>query len=1441
MSIWSHRSVAALIAITLVMLMAGLLYTPLKAQDAGAPVTVTITGSGRVESGVGWSDPILCPGDCTGATRGGGFAQLFAIPNNGWSAVGWGGLCAGQPRRDLCVVNFFGGGSVSMTFETPVPEIDVRGGPAVLLAANGNTTPDPHNGTDFGLANVSGSTIEHTFSIWNTGTGPLTLNGTPLVSLSGPNAADFTLLSPPAATVASDSNATFVLRFDPSAVGERSATVTIANNDSDEAPYSFSIKGTGYDAITSGPSPINYSESINGDLKSDTVYVPCSVSGFADEFILGVGVNRWTGTNGVTGNGVNQNDMFRALLPAGAYIDRITYQRESGGGSYMFSLTDAASQTLIQTGGVGALYAYNPPSLNSILTFMVISDFNPQPSKWTVTVNVIGSVQGSTGPILTFESASPAQVNLVEGQLGTACGRFSDQERDAVTILPGPLTTNPVLVETGPTQTFGNAPANSFGRWDWSVTSVDGPSNTQEVVLRARDNNPAGSSTSQLSFQLNVANVAPTVNRPTVAPDPSNEVATVTAQATWSDPGVLDVATCTVDYGDGSGALVGVANFNNGNGLCAGPSHTYADSGTYLISVVVTDKDGGVGRNSYSYVVSNLPPVIGSVTNNGPVKENRSVSITANAADPAGTADPLTYAFDCDNNFVYEIGPQPQSSASCAFSTFGTHSVNVQVRDDDGGLSTGSTLVTIVRNSPPVANNQNVTLNEDTSVGITLTASDVNGDSHTFSIVKAPDHGSVTGTPPAVTYKPTANYRGPDSFTFKANDGEADSLVATISITVNGVNDAPVANDDSFNTAEDTPLSASVAGNDNDVDGHTITYFLQGNVAHGALTFKSDGSFTYTPAANYRGADSFTYQANDGLGGVDTATGNITISAVNDAPNVTDDAATTVEDAAVTVMVLTNDRDSADGGSLNPASLSVISGPTSGTTGVNVVNGTIIYTPAANFYGSDSFTYRVCDNGTPLPALCGSATVILTVAAGTDNDDDNDGDGVEDVNDAFPLDPNESVDTDGDGTGDNADTDDDGDGTPDTADAFPLDAAESTDTDNDGIGNNADSDDDNDGVADEEDDLPLTPDESVDTDQDGTGNNADSDDDNDGVADSDDAFPLDPDESVDTDGDGIGNNADTDDDNDGVDDAQPDKCPLVSNPDQANKDGDTFSDACDDAHAVIGDVVWFDQDNNGIQGPDEPGISGVRIELYKVADAQIASADGTLVATTTTNSAGDYRFTNLESGDYYLVFTPPAGLGFTQHDVNDNSQENVDSDPVVPLVSLSVSTSDLQAAAEFDSDLAYTIHYTNSDPSSVATNIVITAAIPAGTSFVAASSDPAWSCTTVNVGGICTATISSLNAESVGTLAFVVNLKGSAAEVPEMVELSVGLTNGSQARTGIVTLVAGEENYFVSAGLVGALVLTQETPVLDSPADLPRIEQPKQQQFLFLPVVQAQG
>src|SRR5439155_24731803 len=117
---------------------------------------------------------------------------------------------------------------------------------------------------------------------------------------------------------------------------------------------------------------------------------------------------------------------------------------------------------------------------------------------------------------------------------------------------------------------------------------------------------------------------------------------------------------------------------------------------------------------------------------------------------------------------------------------------------NDGSLDSNTATISITIdavNDAPVAADQAVAADEDTAKAITLSATDVEGSLLTYAIVSGPAHGTLSGTAPALTYTPAANYNGADSFTFKANDGTLDSNTATVTITIAAVNDAPVAAD----------------------------------------------------------------------------------------------------------------------------------------------------------------------------------------------------------------------------------------------------------------------------------------------------------------------------------------------------------------------------------------------------------------------------------------------------------------------------------------------------------------------------------------------------------------------------------------------------------------------------------------------------------------------
>ena len=248
------------------------------------------------------------------------------------------------------------------------------------------------------------------------------------------------------------------------------------------------------------------------------------------------------------------------------------------------------------------------------------------------------------------------------------------------------------------------------------------------------------------------------------------------------------------------------------------------------------------------------------------------------------------------------------------------------------------------------------------------------------------------------SYTPDANFFGTDSFTYFVTDGIGESSLATVTVTVNPVNDPPTTMSDSYAVNEDTTLSRNAAqgvlANDSDIDGNALTASLVSNVGDGSLTLNPNGSFTYTPDENFVGEDSFEYRAVDGVtpnGQNPPVTVTITVNPVNDPPVANPDNYTTPEDQPLSVAapgVLTNDNDEED----NALTAQLVSQPAAGTGTVTLnANGSFTYTPPLNFFGSASFTYRAVDNGTPPAQSAPPTTVTITVTGVNDppvaNDD----------------------------------------------------------------------------------------------------------------------------------------------------------------------------------------------------------------------------------------------------------------------------------------------------------------------------------------------------------------------------------------------------------------------------------------------------------------------
>jgi hypothetical protein len=368
------------------------------------------------------------------------------------------------------------------------------------------------------------------------------------------------------------------------------------------------------------------------------------------------------------------------------------------------------------------------------------------------------------------------------------------------------------------------------------------------------------------------------------------------------------------------------------------------------------------------FITTSEPPIVNQppVANSQAVAtdEDTPLGIALTATDP--NSNPLTFRVTGGpaNGILSGTAPNLTYTPSANFN--GADSFTFVANDGQVDSNTATVSITVnAVNDAPVANNQSVTTVAGTAVAVTLTASDVDNGSLTYNVVNGPAHGSLSGTAPILTYTPNAGFTGGDSFTFKANDGALDSNAATVSITVNAVNYAPVANDQSVTTAEDTSAAVTLTASDANL-GDTLTYSVISGPAHGSLNGTAP-NLTYMPVANYYGADSFTFVANDGQVNSNVATVSITVSPVNDAPVANNQSVTTVAGTAVAVTLTASD---VDNGSLT---YNVVNGPAHGS-----LSGTapiLTYTPNAGFTGGDSFTFKANDGALDSNA----ATVSITV------------------------------------------------------------------------------------------------------------------------------------------------------------------------------------------------------------------------------------------------------------------------------------------------------------------------------------------------------------------------------------------------------------------------------------------------------------------------------
>jgi large repetitive protein len=412
-------------------------------------------------------------------------------------------------------------------------------------------------------------------------------------------------------------------------------------------------------------------------------------------------------------------------------------------------------------------------------------------------------------------------------------------------------------------------------------------------------------------------------------------------------------------------------------------------NGSTVVTYKVCDPSGLCDTAILTITVNpvNDAPVANNDVNS--TNEDTAVSntVATNDSDLDNTASELTYT---------QIGSTPNTEGSFTLNNDGSYTftpalnfngstvVTYKVCDPSGLCDTAILTITVNPvNDAPVANNDVNSTNEDTAVSNTVASNDSDLD-NTASELTYTQIGSTPNTEGSFTlnndgsytFTPALNFNGSTVVTYKVCDPSGLCDTATLTITVNPINDAPIAQNDVNSTNEDTAVSNTVASNDSDLDNTAseLTYTQIGSTPNteGSFTLNPDGSYTFTPALNFNGSTVVTYKVCDPSGLCDTATLTITVNPVNDAPVAQNDTKVTNENTAVTGSAIATDID----GNLDNNSFATTDLPLHGTIKMNP-NGSYTYTPNLNFNGVDSVHYKVCDLG--MPIYCATATLIFNV------------------------------------------------------------------------------------------------------------------------------------------------------------------------------------------------------------------------------------------------------------------------------------------------------------------------------------------------------------------------------------------------------------------------------------------------------------------------------
>ena len=653
-------------------------------------------------------------------------------------------------------------------------------------------------------------------------------------------------------------------------------------------------------------------------------------------------------------------------------------------GNRTFTITPAADKNTWN-----ALLGAHEPIL---LTIYVSDGSNSGSDTLNVTIIPVNDApiaeddpQGSGDPITTNED-TPKTIQVLDNDSDVD----TLNEGDTLTISGVSGVDNGSVAIAGDGQSVTFTPALNFNgseTFSYTVQDSQGATDDADVTITVNAVNDAPI-ISDVDNQIILEDTATNVLSFSIA-DVDNTISCADVSAISNAPTIIPHASVII-AGSGTDCTVTATPLTNKNTFGASP-----------VSITLTVNDSLLtGVDSFTVEITPLNDDPTAINDTASVVEDHSVNINVLTNDTdidlSNEGDTLVVLSTADvDHGTLEIDPATYILTFTPEANWSGTEVFTYIMEDSTHVSSsaGVTVTVSPDNDTPQAVADTDTVAEDGNVVIDVLSNDTDidisreGDVLIVHDSEDPAHGTViiASDKLSLTYAPDADWVGTDTFNYTIHDSHDAASSAAVSVTVTAVNDAPIAQNDTFSSPEDQTATLDVLANDTDVDlihegDHLIILSVNGSVYGSTIVAEDQKSISYVPDANWQGAETLTYYMEDKEHQVSSASITLNITPVNDPPQAVNDAGTTSEDTPVTLTVLDNDADIDFTNEGDVHSIVSANDPAHGTVSVAGDSLSLTYTPDANWNGEDQFTYEMKDSGD----ATSTATVTITVNAVND-------------------------------------------------------------------------------------------------------------------------------------------------------------------------------------------------------------------------------------------------------------------------------------------------------------------------------------------------------------------------------------------------------------------------------------------------------------------------